>query len=132
MFEYWNKKGIIEHKQLNDKIILAINTALSNYSSDDICKAIDNYAIILTNDKYYWTYKYTLNEFIEKGLDKFIDFDTAATNYTKNQIQVLEQNNTKNNTSSLNKIMDFNKYEQHEYTDEQLEGLFEKIGEGYF
>ena len=29
----------------------------------------------------------------------------------------------------LNKKLDFNKFPQHDYTEDQLEGLFEKIGE---
>ena len=122
IFSYWNEKAIIVHKQLSPKIMLAINSALDNYSLDEICKAIDNYAIILNSDKYYWTYKYTLNGFID-NLDKFMDFDTAAKNYTKNQVQASGQD-----TTGLNKTMDFNRYEQHEYTDEQLESLFEPIG----
>jgi hypothetical protein len=128
VFEHWNEKGIIQHRKLNDKIKLAINTALNDYSVDEICQAIDNYAIILNNDQYYWSYKFTLNEFIEKGLDKFLDFDTAAKNFAKNETVFKPISST----TGLDKTVDFNKYEQHEYTDEQLEGLFEKIGEGYF
>jgi len=81
IFEHWNSKGIIQHRKLTNKIKRAINGALRDYTEEELCCAIDNYAVILSDDKYYWTHKWTLKEFIERGIDKFLDFDTAAQNY---------------------------------------------------
>ncbi len=81
IFDHWNSKGIITHREMTDKIRRAINGALRNYSEDEIYQAIDNYAIILTDDKYFWSYKWTLQKFLQRGLDDFLDFNTAAQNY---------------------------------------------------
>ena len=85
VFEHWNSKDIIQHRKLTDKIKRAIKGALRNYSADEICAAIDNYVTILTDDKYYWSYKWTLQEFLQRGLEKFLDFETAAQNYLKDK-----------------------------------------------
>ena len=66
---------------MSDKLKRAINGALKDYTREEICAAIDNYAEILGDSKYYWTHKWTLKEFLERGIDKFLDFETAAQNY---------------------------------------------------
>ncbi len=83
VFSHWNSKGIIQHRKLTDKLKRAINGAIRDYTQDEICTAVDNYAVILADDKYYWTHKWTLKEFLERGIDKFLDFDIAAQNYAK-------------------------------------------------
>ena len=85
VFEHWNSKDIIQHRKLTDKIKRAIKGALKNYSADEICAAIDNYVAILTDDKYYWSYKWTLQDFLQRGIEKFLDFETAAQNYLKDK-----------------------------------------------
>ncbi len=120
IFQRWNSKGIIQHRKLTDKIKRAINGALQDYTEEEICQAIDNYAVILSDDKYYWSYKWGLKEFLQRGLDKFLDFDVAAQNYRKDDRE----------KQKLNKQTDFNKFEQHEYTADELESLFMKIGGG--
>jgi len=85
VFEHWNSKDIIQHRKLTDKIKRAINGALRNYSADEICAAIDNYVAILTDDKYYWSYRWTLQDFLQRGIEKFLDFETAAQNYLKDK-----------------------------------------------
>lgn len=85
VFEHWNSKDIIQHRKLTDKIKRAINGVLKNYSAGEVCAAIDNYAVILKDDRYYWSYKWTLQEFLQRGLEKFLDFETAAQNYLKDK-----------------------------------------------
>lgn len=46
---------------------------ISLYGIDVTLKAIDNYASILKSDKHYFNYKWTLWDFITRGLDKFVD-----------------------------------------------------------
>ena len=120
IFQRWNSKGIIQHRKLTDKIKRAINGALQDYTEEEICQAIDNYAVILADDRYYWSYKWGLKEFLQRGLDKFLDFDVAAQNYRKDYRE----------KQKMNKQTDFNKFEQHEYTADELESLFMKIGGG--
>ena len=85
ILDHWNSKDIIRHRKLTDKIKRAINGALRSYSADEICAAIDNYTAILTDDKYYWSYRWTLQDFLQRGIEKFLDFKTAAQNYLKDK-----------------------------------------------
>lgn len=81
IFDYWNKQKITVHRQLNDKIKRKINSALRNYSVKEIKTAIDNYSLILKSNDYYWTYKWTLIDFLQRGLEKFLNWETAKNNY---------------------------------------------------
>lgn len=81
IFSHWNSKKIIEHRQLNDKTKRAINGAFKDYSQDEINQAINNYAFILRSESHYFSYKWSLKDFIERGLEKFMDLDTADQNY---------------------------------------------------
>lgn len=84
IFDHWNSKNIIVHRNMTDKIKRSIKSALKDYKQEEICKAIDNYATILSNsDKYFWSYKWGLREFLQRGIDKFLDFEIAASNYAR-------------------------------------------------
>jgi len=79
---FWNSKHIIEHRYLTDSCKRHIEFRLANgYTEKDILQAIDNYAHILSDPRYFWKYKWTLDEFIVRGLDKFMDLETAKQNY---------------------------------------------------
>lgn len=72
LFEYWNSKQIIVHKKLTEKMITKISGTLKNYSPDEIKTAIDNYTTVTKGDEYYWTYKWTLEDFLQRGMEKFL------------------------------------------------------------
>lgn len=102
VFEFWNNKNIINHKILNGSES-SIRIALKNYSHEELKQAIGNYAEILQDsEKYFWTYKWTLKDFLKRGVDKFIDHDVACQNYSRksrlgenkkqSQIKVSEKN----------------------------------------
>ena len=114
ILDHWNSKDIIQHRKLTDKIKRAINGALRNYSADEICAAIDNYNTILTDEKYYWSYKWTLQDFLQRGLEKFIDFETAAQNYQKD------------NPKSRDKPAHRDNFQQHNYGDDFFDMLEKK------
>jgi hypothetical protein len=84
IFSHWNSKKIITHKSLTDKLYGHINARLKDgYSAEEIIKAIDNYATVLNDDKYFWTYKWNLKEFLLRGLDKFKDESEPFKNFLK-------------------------------------------------
>ena len=56
---------------------------LNDFTCEEILTAIDNYNFILTDDEYYFKYKWTLKDFLQRGLEKFLDKETAAGNYLK-------------------------------------------------
>lgn len=87
IFDHWNKCNVIQHRKLTDKIRRKINSSLKDYSIDEIKSAIDNYKLILESPLYYFNYKWTLNDFLQRGLEKFLDLETAKNNYKKETIQ---------------------------------------------
>jgi len=92
ILNYWNSLGIIHHKYLDDKCLGTLNVKLDNgYSPEELIQAISNYAHILKGKTYFWTYKWTLYEFLKRGLDKFMDLETAKQNYTDKYRQKEEE-----------------------------------------
>ena len=84
-----------ESKKLTDDIINAIKAALKDYSEEEIIKAIRNYAEILKNNNCYFKYKWTLRDFLKRGLVKFLDIDIAKNNYSKDEINGTNRGNDK-------------------------------------
>lgn len=87
VFDYWNAQKIIEHRKLTDKLKRKINGSLKDYSINEIKSAIDNYKFILESPLFYFTYKWNLTDFLQRGLEKFLDLETAKNNYKKETIQ---------------------------------------------
>lgn len=87
IFNYWNSKEIIIHKKLDQATSRSINAKLKDYSLEEIKKAIHHYWIIQKNedDIYYWNHKWTLKDFLQRGFEKFKDWDIAHGNYLKNE-----------------------------------------------
>jgi len=83
IFDYWNKKQIIVHKDLDQQTESKINSILKNYDLKEIKQAIHNYWVILTGEEYWFKYKWTLKEFLQRGFEKFKDEDIAHGNYLK-------------------------------------------------
>jgi len=84
IFNYWNNKKIITHKALTDLMIGKINSKLNaGYTEDDIKQAIHCYSEIVKGEEYWFTYKWTLDEFLQRGFEKFKDPDIALNNYLK-------------------------------------------------
>jgi phage replication O-like protein O len=110
VFTHWNSKNIIKHKQLNDGIERKINSALKSFTVEEIITAIDNYYLILNGDDYFFKYKWTLSDFLQRGLEKFMDKGTAESNYKKRDAV------NKQNIFELNPLFNF-KFRGH--NDEQ-------------
>lgn len=83
VFNYWNKKGIIIHRKLDQATKSKINVKLKDYSIDEIKDAIHIYSVILKDDSYWWDYKWTLKDFLQRGIEKFKDKDIAHDNYLR-------------------------------------------------
>ena len=89
IFGHWNSKGIVVHKRITTDISNALDKALRNYTAEEVMALIDFYATILepkTPDhekKYFWTYRWGLWEFLNRGLKKFDGQDLK--NYLRKQ-----------------------------------------------
>lgn len=90
VFEHWNSKKLITHRNLNEKMKSHINARLEECSIQDLLKSIDNYAEVLTKDFYYWTHRWTLQDFMKpNNVIRFLDsskpFETFSSNKAKSQ-----------------------------------------------
>ena len=82
IYTHWNSKGITVHKNI-DKYKSSIKNILKDYSEKEIITAITNYKIILDDKNYLLTHRWTLKEFLIRGLDKFLDLEIAKNSYQK-------------------------------------------------
>ena len=89
IFDHWNSKGIIKHKKLSDKAKGKINSLLDGgYTEAEIKKSIDVYSEIVEGEQYFFKYKWTFEEFLQRGFEKFKDEEVAKSNYlSKGQAQ---------------------------------------------
>ena len=82
IFNHWNSKNIITHRKLTDKVKGKINAKLKEgYSIEEVKQAMDNYSMILLGEEYFFSYRWPLEEFLQKGFEKFKDFKIAKSNY---------------------------------------------------
>ncbi|MDD5069049.1 MAG: hypothetical protein PHN89_05655, partial [Candidatus Pacebacteria bacterium] len=61
------------HQKMTDKIRTKIRMALKEYNKEEIIGAIEKYATVINNPGYFWTYKWTLPDFLQRGLLRFKD-----------------------------------------------------------
>lgn len=85
IFNYWNKQNIIVHKKLTDDVRSVIVRTLRSYSVEEVKSAIANYAEIVHGDEYFFNYKWTLKDFVKRGMDKFMDLEVAKSNFRKEE-----------------------------------------------
>jgi len=86
LVSHWNSKLIIKHDedlavkkfQKRHKDIIRVN------GIEECKKAIDNYAEVISSpEKYFFTYKWSLWDFIARGLDKFLPAADPLRNFLK-------------------------------------------------
>lgn len=85
IYSFWNKNNILIHKNI-EPFESIIKLTLKKYSKEDISAAIENYAYILHDNNYFYSYKYTLNRFLTvtaktNHIEEFLDLGIAKNNY---------------------------------------------------
>lgn len=84
IFDYWNSKGIIKHRTINQQMKSHIKARLKEYTVDELKKAILNYSTVLNNDEYYWTHKWSLQDFMKpNNVTRFVDEAEPLINFLK-------------------------------------------------
>jgi DNA-binding transcriptional ArsR family regulator len=83
IFNFWNSKEIIVHRKLDEATKTKIVVKLKDYTLDEIKDAIHNYDFILKSKEHWFNYRWTLKDFLQRGLEKFKDADVAYDNYLK-------------------------------------------------
>lgn len=71
IFDFWNSQGVWVHRQITDPIKIAIAKALKSYNEEEIRQAIVTYAEVLKDSRYWWRHKWSLPDFLNRGMTKF-------------------------------------------------------------
>lgn len=115
IFDYWNSKDIIKHKELTDVIDKAITKALKTYSVEQIKEYIDRYNTVIKDNNYYFDTKWSLDLFItqKNAIPDFTDEGSKWLNY-RDKKQQLKSTNARQAS-------------KRNYSKEELNSLFTKL-----
>lgn len=119
IFNYWNTKDIITHKELTEKIDKAITKALKTYSVEQLKEYIDRYDTVIKDKDYYFDTKWSLDLFLSQknAISEFTNEGSKWLNYFEK---------TKQNSNNANKGLF-----THDYTDDELNTLFDNLKDFY-
>lgn len=67
LFDFWNSKGIVVHRTINEKMVKALKKALDLYGQAQIQQAIENYSIVLSDSTYYFKTRWTIVDFVTQS-----------------------------------------------------------------
>lgn len=83
VFDFWNTKNIVKHKELSPQIRKAIDSAIKQYGYSAVLTAINRYWIVYSNTKYFFKYKWSLLLFLKQknALPSFLDDGDKWNNY---------------------------------------------------
>lgn len=87
VFTYWNRKQIIIHREVNADMRTAIIKAVAKYTLDGVLKAIDCYWNTLHDANAFFSYKWTLLEFLKRGNGIPIFYEKAVNIVTTETIK---------------------------------------------
>jgi hypothetical protein len=83
LFDLWNSLGIVKHRKLTGDMTRAIKATSRDFSAAEISQAMRNYAQIVNDEQCYFDYRWTMKDFLKRGLEKFLDLEVALKNYRK-------------------------------------------------
>jgi len=66
LFDFWNSKGIVVHRTINEKMVQLLKKALDLYGQAQIKQAIENYSIVLNDSTYYFSTRWTIGDFVKQ------------------------------------------------------------------
>jgi len=104
VIEAWNSLNIRNlragESKIREKTITKIEATLKEYLPEIIIKAIENYGEIVKHPElYFFTYKWELLEFLQRGLRKFVDeaqpFENFKTKNSGYQVSQIGKSETK-------------------------------------
>lgn len=96
ILDFWNSQEIIQHRKVTDKMKRSINGRLNEgYKENEIKQSIENYNKILKGVEYYFSHKWTLIDFLQRGFEKFKDWEIADYNYRTDKQKTEEKEHKK-------------------------------------
>lgn len=73
VFNYRLEQNIKQHRKLSSKIKSSIKRKLKEFTEDEIKEAIETYSKVYHNKKCFFSYKWGLNEMLDRGFERFLD-----------------------------------------------------------
>lgn len=75
LLSFWNEQKIIKHQEVSEDLKKAIDEAVKKHGQEKITQAIQRYGKVYHDPEYFFTYKWTLLEFLKRknGLPDFLD-----------------------------------------------------------
>jgi hypothetical protein len=84
IFEHWiSKDNLIRHRSLEKKHESSIKAKLKIYSVEEIELSINNYSMILADPGCFMNYKWRIDEFMARGLEKFLPENDPFSSYKR-------------------------------------------------
>lgn len=83
IFNYYNSKNIINHRELTQEIKKSITKALTKYSVEQLKTYIDRYAKVIKDKRYFFDYKWSLKDLLDRknGISAFSDDGSKWVDY---------------------------------------------------
>lgn len=102
IFNFWNAKNIVVHRELSEEIKKSILKALTKYSIEQLKTCIDRYNKIIKDNKYFFDYKWSLKDFLDRknGISSFADDGSKWIDYC-NKIGTPTLNQPKEKTQTI-------------------------------
>lgn len=66
LFDFWNSKGIVVHRTINEKMVQLLKKAMDFYGQAQIKQAIENYSIVLSDSTYFFKTRWTIGDFVKQ------------------------------------------------------------------
>jgi hypothetical protein len=87
VWEFWNECSIVKHREFK-RFEPTIRGRLRYYSVSELCQAIRNYKDILVSERHWFSYAWTLKDFLLRpnALDNFVDREVALNKYRRRKI----------------------------------------------
>jgi hypothetical protein len=85
VWDAWDAAGVFHHRVLSTKHRAAIRTALDSWRPDEIVRAIDNYGRVYHGTEFFFSYRWTIDAFLKRGLERFSDEGQPLTNYLQDR-----------------------------------------------
>ena len=118
ILNFWNSLKIIEHKD-TDKLRKKIIASLKVYTPEELEDAFKNYAYILSQpDRFFWSYKWQLKDFLDRGIERFLPVNFREEDYLKRVYKSKAEIINEKSTAVLARIFQ----EEEEKDDAQRDG----------
>lgn len=86
LFRVWvTNPGLIRHREtyLDKRVRRKLSVAIGKYGRADVAAAFSNYAAVVQSEAHFFEYRWTLADFLDRGLDKFVPEAEPLANFRR-------------------------------------------------